>query len=172
MIECINNVDGHCLIAQSLAGNLIRIKTVATNCAACVASINPKGINQSTCGLATIRLIEQNLFDRERFPELLNCQKVYGSIVNKPGTALARILFLAGVYQSAECGCESYARQMDDWGWAGCVERKNQIIDYLNEQKVAWLDMIKIALAGYLTTESLVNEALNQSQPCKSNERL
>jgi hypothetical protein len=165
MIQCANNADGRCLVAQSLARNLIAINVVESNCLSCVRSRNPYGVNESTCGLATIRLIENNLFDRERFADLIKCQKVSASVINKPGTALAKILFDAGVHESSECGCETYAAQMDFWGWQGCTDRKQEIVDHLNNQNASWLDMIKIAFAGYLSTESLVTEALKQSKP-------
>jgi hypothetical protein len=165
MIDCHNRIDGICTIATYLAKHQINVVPPEETCLACSKTDNPKSINHVTCGLATLRLVENKLYSSENFSDLKNCNSTYGSLTNKPGTALARILAKAGVHEKKSCECETYAATMDIWGWQGCFDRRKEIIQHLNNQQVDWLDMLKVAAAGYFTTESLVNHALEISKP-------
>jgi hypothetical protein len=102
---------------------------------------------------------------------LLNIQSV---VLNQPGTALMNILRKIGIREPVNCPCEEYAAMMDKWGTQGCTQRKQAIIDHLNAQQVSWFDMLKVAAAGYLTTESLVNHAiaLSKDPSCTQKESL
>lgn len=169
MSECHNNVNGVCTIATYLA----RYETVAlaheSTCEACIASDAPKGINKATCGLAVLYLRKEGVFSIEKHNALIECGETVvpsdGSCKNRPGLALKRILADIGIKENAGCPCQEYAASMDSWGWAGCLQRKQEIINHLNAQHVSWFDMLKVAASGYLTTDSIVTHALRLSDP-------
>jgi hypothetical protein len=51
-----------------------------------------------------------------------------------PGSVLARMLADLGVPHTRACGCADMAAQMDRWGWAGCLARREQIVAHLTER--------------------------------------
>ncbi|MCR4414632.1 MAG: phosphoribosyltransferase domain-containing protein, partial [Thermoguttaceae bacterium] len=51
-----------------------------------------------------------------------------------PGTELHRLLDQWGIHGGDGCGCEAYARLMDAWGPEGCRQRRQEILDRLEEQ--------------------------------------
>lgn len=86
------------------------------------------------------------------------------SVSGRPGACLKQILFEAGVIGEGGCGCDDYAKLMDLWGCAVCQERIEEITTHLNSQNVSWFDMLRVAKAGYLTTRSLVQAAIDKAK--------
>jgi hypothetical protein len=170
MIECKHYINGSCKVATELAKSELPIAAHESTCKACVGMSNPMGVNKATCGLAVHALVASGGFDSQIHENLLSCVGAAAgpsstSVINKPGSALKNILATIGISEPDSCYCEQYAKQMDDWGYVGCLYRRSEIIDHLNEQSVSWFDMIKVAFAGYLTTGALVDEALKRSHP-------
>lgn len=149
--------------------NRVNISAHEDTCRACVQTDQPRSKNKVTCGLAILGLKEANLFNINLHAHIYKCGGALlnptRELKNNPGTALTKILKGIGISENSECGCTAYANSMDSWGWEGCVQRKAEIIEHLNAQQVSWLDMIKVAAAGYFTTESLVDSALSLSNP-------
>lgn len=164
-MNCPKKVDGVCMVATKMARWSVMVIPPEESCLACSQEERPKDENQITCGLAVLNLIEKGVFSPEEFPRLKNCILSYGPLEDKPGTALARILLDIGIYGGGSCGCEAYVAKMDELGWKGCVDNKQEIIDHLKAQDKTWMDMLKVAAAGYFTVKSLVNQALVLSKP-------
>lgn len=82
------------------------------------------------------------------------------------GTALHDILVAAGI--NAPCvTCGSFAKKMDGWGIEACkTERRAEIIQHLNDEaaKAKWLDWAKVAIAGYLSSDALLDESIRVAE--------
>lgn len=52
-----------------------------------------------------------------------------------PGTALAAVLRWCGIKPWEGCACESRKRQMDGWGWWGCVRNVGTIWKWIMTPK-------------------------------------
>jgi hypothetical protein len=169
MIECHNNINGICTIATYLSEYKATATAHESTCQVCIASEKPRGINKATCGLAVLYLRKAGVFTLEQHRHLVDCGTTVmvksDSLTNRAGAALTKILATIGVREPVDCDCQAYATSMDSWGWAGCTNRKQEIIDHLNKQTISWLDMLKVAAAGYLTTEALVDDAIRLSKP-------
>lgn len=157
-----------CRLATKLID--LTVPTTSADCEDCIRTTKPRQLNEVTCRLALAHV--QNERKKKQIVEiLLNMQR---EVLNQPGTALKRILHKIGIAEPVDCSCDEYAAKMDKWGTQGCEQRKQDIIDHLNAQKVSWFDMLKVAAAGYLTTESLVNHAiaLSKDPSCTQKEPL
>lgn len=53
------------------------------------------------------------------------------------GCQLAGLLRWWGIVTEEECGCRSYAAQMDAWGPDGCAGRRKEIVWHLSDQAAA-----------------------------------
>lgn len=73
-----------------------------------------------------------------------------------PGSELAKII--PSIFKRKNCGCSDYAAKMDAWGVAGCIDRRDQIIQRLVTKSrlgelarpvaIRWLDRaIRLATA-------------------------
>lgn len=52
----------------------------------------------------------------------------------RPGSLVKWCLWkLTGQVPSPHCSCAARAKQMDEWGWAGCLRRRGEIIDWFVE---------------------------------------
>lgn len=51
-----------------------------------------------------------------------------------PGTEAKRILSRFGIHTTTACSCNKRARQMDDWGIAGCLARRREIVQWFGEE--------------------------------------
>lgn len=51
-----------------------------------------------------------------------------------PGTEVKRILGWLGIQTSAACSCNKRAAQMDQWGTAGCLARRREIVQWFGEE--------------------------------------
>ena len=82
------------------------------------------------------------------------------------GTRLKEIIKECGVVQPENCSCQKMASQMDIWGLDGCEANRPAIIKHLNEatSKSSWLDMVKVAARGYLSTGAMLDEAIRRSK--------
>lgn len=73
-----------------------------------------------------------------------------------------------------ECGinppcitCGSFAAKMNWWGIKGCeTTHRAEIIDHLKAEakKASWLDWVKVAAKGYLSSEQLLEEAIRRAK--------
>jgi hypothetical protein len=136
--------------------------TASTTDGACnVCLAEPTRINSVTASLALHVIPHPRPDDKKYLVGLLKRVEPQG-----PGTELRKILTSVGIKEPADCDCRSYANLMDKWGSEECNRRKQEIIIHLNAQAITWLDMLKVAVAGYLTTDALLTEAIKRS--CKS----
>jgi len=145
-----------CNVASSLIG--MPVTVTPRTCTACKTKTDrPQALNVVTCSIA---------YQVAPSTELLNTlrQLHRATTFNKPGTCLRNVLKEIGIIKSDVCECDAYATEMDLWGTIGCYERRDAIIRHLNTQYVSWLDMVRVALAGYLTTGQLVDECLKRSK--------
>jgi len=166
--HCHHRHQNTCRLATKLIN--LTVLTTDTDCEDCVRTTKPRQLNEVTCKLA-LQHVQSERKKKQLVDILLNMQRV---VINQPGTALKNILHKIGIAESVSCACDEYAGKMDKWGTQGCEQRKQDIIDHLNSQKVSWFDMLKVAAAGYLTTESLVNHAiaLSKDPSCTQKESL
>lgn len=154
MIECKSRQGTHCLLATALAGR--KIETSDGACEACVKDKSPRAFNKVICSI-----VYKSTQEHKWIAAWHQCNNTF---FNKPGTHLRKIFQEIGVASQEFCGCDEYAGEMDRWGIQGCLLRKDEIVERLNSQSVSWLDMAKVALAGYLTTGSLVDECIKRAK--------
>lgn len=91
-----------------------------------------------------------------------------------PGTRLKQLLAEMGVTPAAGCGCDERATRMNEWGPAGCRERRAEIVDWLREEwgRLGWLEKAKAAgralAAGFVhpldPVGALVDEAIRRAE--------
>jgi len=148
-----------CKVASSLIG--LPVTVTPRTCLACTTRTdNPQSLNVVTCSIA---------HQVAPSPELL--QKLarlhQATTFNKPGKCLKIILKGIGIDGGEACKCDSYAKQMDLWGTAGCVENRGKIIDHLRTQYVSWSNMVRVGLAGYFTIGQLVDASIERSKVIK-----
>lgn len=165
MINCPNLQNDHCTVATMLADG-IPVKAHPKACERCASLDIAKTTNSVTCGLAMPYLIRSKSFDKDKHSHIVEGIVAY-TFFNRPGTCLRNILQEIGIVKGPKCQCDEYASQMNQWGTIGCFERRDEIIEHLNTQYVSWLDMVRVALAGYLTTGQLVDESLKRSMVLK-----
>ena len=81
------------------------------------------------------------------------------------GTKLTEIIKECGITQPEGCSCRRMAAQMDVWGIDGCQANRVAIISHLNQSssKSSWLDMVKVAARGYLSTGAMLDEAIQRT---------
>ena len=152
--HCIQYNNGHCDIASRIAGVPAPIQGEA--CSICQKSSRPMTLNVVTCQLAYA--VSKDPRIKEAFNQLNHEPH------NRPGTCLRTLLQELGITEGKACQCDEYASIMNMWGTQGCVERMDDIVDHLNSQSVSWFDIAKVILGGYLTTRSLVEEAIKCSK--------
>lgn len=154
MNNCENRDKDVCLLASSLIGKVVVV--CERTCEACERDDNPMNFNKVICSLAY-----RETKDYEWVDAWNQCNNTF---FNKPGSHLRKLLREIGVASLDGCGCDEYAAQMNAWGIQGCLLRRQEIIDHLNAQAYTWMDMAKVALAGYLTTGSLVDECITRAK--------
>jgi hypothetical protein len=153
MRNCIHNNKNTCNLATRLAG--ISVPVDKYTCTACNDTDRPQALNVVTVSIA---------YKYSKNPALLDTfNQLNNTYFNRPGTCLRRIFQKLGISEGETCGCDEYATLMDSWGTDGCIDRIPEIISHLNSQSVSWYDTLKVALGGYLTTKSLVEEAIKCS---------
>ena len=81
------------------------------------------------------------------------------------GTRLKEVIEECGVQQPPGCSCNSWIIRMNQWGVEGCRANRPAILTHLAEssQKAGWLNMIKVAARGYLSTAALLDEAIRRA---------
>jgi hypothetical protein len=160
-MSCTHLLNNTCQIASRLAETTV--PTTSSACVACSKEPTSQGYNRVTCSIAYSHI---RTINPTKAIELL--QRIYefrdsSALYNRPGSALRRILKLAGIKERADCPCKEYSIQMDCWGTNGCLTRRQEIIEHLNAQAPTWYDILKVALNGYITTGQLVDEAIRLS---------
>jgi hypothetical protein len=48
-----------------------------------------------------------------------------------PGDVLAAVIRKLGFSKTCGCGCAAMQDQMNDWGWLGCFERRDDILAFM-----------------------------------------
>ena len=148
-----------CKVASSLAGTPVTV--TPRTCVACTTKTDrPQALNVVTCSIAHQVAPSAGLLGT-----LARLHRE--TTFNKPGTCLRNILKRIGIDSQETCGCEWYAKQMDLWGTAGCVDHRDEIIEHLNTQYVSLSNMVRVGLAGYFTTGRLVDECIKHSKEIK-----
>lgn len=167
MIECKHRINGSCAVASELAQTTV--VAVESACIACTSQkINSQSINRVTCDIACYAVSKAQLPLTAPLIKYLRDRKIEAlsrvSSFNRPGLALRKLL-LGLVEDRADCGCDEYAAMMDRWGTDGCLARRAEIIDHLNNQTVSFWEMLRIATATKcLTTGQLVDKAIEDSR--------
>jgi len=169
-MTCEHLKDGNCRVAEALA--LVPCPANADSCRACVEQPLPQAPNLVTKGLARMRLRSlgmphEHLYPKEVADQINTVRERRSVTINvrgKPGSSLKLILHRAQVFGDEGCLCDDYAKLMDLWGVSVCQERIDQIVAHLNSQNVSWFDMLRVAAAGYLTTRSLVQAAIDKAR--------
>jgi hypothetical protein len=59
---------------------------------------------------------------------------VFAITPHGPGRELLDLFAELGIKPRKECGCKAYARQMNQWGVAGCRDRRGEIVAHLQSQ--------------------------------------
>ena len=89
-----------------------------------------------------------------------------------PGARLKALLASFGATAGPGCKCNQRAAQMDEWGAAGCRERRPEIVAWLEEEwrRLGWLHRVKIGVRALGTVPlsdpvgGLVDEAIRLSE--------
>lgn len=70
-----------------------------------------------------------------------------------PGAELTALLAELDIHDTKGCDCKSKARQMDNWGPAGCREHFQEIVDWLREsaKRLGWLARLVLAAKAIAT---------------------
>jgi hypothetical protein len=94
--------------------------------------------------------------------------------IGGPGTELKKLLTELGTNLALNCGCNSYAAQMDQWGVDGCRERRAEVIAHLTNQwkNLGWWDKVRLGtralVKGYASPSDpvgyLVDEAIRRAE--------
>jgi hypothetical protein len=161
---CQFNKNNVCEVASKLAK--IEAYTSEPICVKCQSSAVPMTVNPTTCSIAISQLVRLRAFDSNEHAYLLRGidPKLPQTTKNNPGTCLRLIFKKLKVYEGDSCGCDAYVLQMNLWGTEGCVERVKDIVTHLNSQSITWFTIAKVALGGFLTTESIVLKAIEDSR--------
>lgn len=79
-----------------------------------------------------------------------------------PGTELHKLLAKLGIRETPSCGCRSRERQMNAWGPDGCLERLDEVVDWMaSEAKQRGLPFVRTA--GVVLVRWAVRRARRQS---------
>ncbi|WP_010588021.1 hypothetical protein [Schlesneria paludicola] len=86
------------------------------------------------------------------------------------GTKLKDVIEECGLKQPAGCSCNTWVIRMDQWGIDGCEANRPAILEHLADasKKSGWMDMLKVVAHGYLTTNSLLDEAIKRANQTQS----
>lgn len=81
------------------------------------------------------------------------------------GKMLSKIFAECGVNRPECSTCQDWVAQMDRWGVEGCQKNRRQILHRLAEASdtASWLDMIRVAAKGYISTAALLDEAIKRA---------
>lgn len=82
------------------------------------------------------------------------------------GTCLHELFVSIGINPPCVT-CGSFAALMDSWGIEGCrTEHREEIIRHLDgaSREASWLDWTKVILAGYVSSNQLLNEAIRRAE--------
>ena len=96
---------------------------------------------------------------------LVKTQREFGA--HTVGDKLAEILRECGIPETKCAACLEWRRKMNQWGADICdTEKRQAIIARLNHEAshASWLEIIRVAGHGYLTTESILDEAIRRSR--------
>lgn len=88
-------------------------------------------------------------------------------VLEPVGTMLSNILSECGITRPEGCSCRRWTAQMDLWGVSGCQKNRKLITDHLRDEakKSTWMDLAAVAFKGYLTIDSLLDEAIRRATP-------
>lgn len=82
-----------------------------------------------------------------------SCEPDAVEVDRGPGTELARYLRQMGIAAGAGCDCKAKQATMDQWGVAGCRERRATIVEWITEgaPRWGWVERIKAAALAITT---------------------
>ncbi len=110
---------------------------------------------------------EFNEVVRTTYAEMSGIKTAQQSTEPEPvGTKLKELFEELGVTPPSGCSCTAWINKMNGVGVKGCKgENRAEILAHLSNasKKASWLQMAKIGLAGYLTVESLLDEAIRRA---------
>lgn len=80
------------------------------------------------------------------------------------GDHLQKILLECGIVAPEGCPCIEFMNQMNGWGVSGCQAHRWEILTHLQLQsKGRWLDMVNVAIHGYLNVGQLLDESIRRA---------
>lgn len=108
---------------------------------------------------------DKNLVDNSIIP-IPPKSKAPSRVIKGVGDFLHEVLTECGI--NPPCiTCGSFAAKMNWWGIKGCeTTHRAEIIDHLKAEakKASWLDWVKVAAKGYLSSEQLLEEAIRRAK--------
>jgi len=81
------------------------------------------------------------------------------------GTELSNLIPDWAIQFKEGCGCKDFAKKMDRWGVAGCIERSDQIVAHLLSQEEHLLPMLRMVPAAMkrMAAKRLLNRAISNA---------
>lgn len=153
-VKC-DYLDGDiCKVASAMVS--ADITTYPSTCEACSKQAQPFSINQFTCGLANLYVL-QNKLNRADYPAVADCFDSHAQLGNGPGTELKKLIsWLPIPGAKKKCGrCGNLELKMNKWGCDVCgSEKRGYIIRKL---------MISAKKNNIPTTEFLLGVLLNKA---------
>lgn len=114
----------------------------------------------------TLHASDLRLMNGDPMPDCSNCAIRNVVVIREPvGTHLATIISECGVQRPAQCPCAAMENQMNLWGIDGCQQNRQGIVAHLASAAsgISWLDGAKIVARGYLSAESMLDEAIKRA---------
>jgi hypothetical protein len=151
------DVNGICQVITPHVGNKYKPHQLA--CRDCMQADPPMDINRVTATIIRQRCKRNNLPISKKVkafsPESLQVE-------TGPGTELKKLI--PSFFETEECDCASYAKQMNYWGVAGCQERFTTIVEHLVDQatKNKLLNIFGKSPARLVATK-MVQQAIDNS---------
>jgi len=100
-------------------------------------------------------------------PESHHVSIVSNRVSGGVGTELHGLLAEIGFAKTKACGCASMAKTMDSIGIEACKGGfREHILKRLSSESLKhnWWSLVKVAAHGYLTVESLLDEAIRRAE--------
>ena len=102
-------------------------------------------------------------------PAIVHCMRgkeILKKLGQATGTRLHEVLTECGITPPNNCSCSRWIADMNTWGIEGCRQRRGEIREHLKtaSNQSSWLDLLRVAARGYLSIDSLVDEALRRAE--------
>lgn len=133
-------------------------------CGRCAEADEPMCLNRVTATVACALIRSSGDYPPRELVEIVAGRPVvYGG----PGTEMRKLI--PKVLETDGCECESYARKMDLWGVAGCIEREGEIVEHIaaESDKQQWMSVVPMwsrkAVIRFLLTVAIEKAERNAS---------